>query len=291
MIPPEGNGGMRMRIGFVGAGKVGFSLGRYFVEHGLDVSGYYSRNPESAKEAANFTGTGSFKTIEDLVRDCEVLFLTVPDDTISDIWQQIKALQITGKVICHCSGVLSSEVFSDINETGSFAFSIHPLLAVNDKLHSYKELSQALFTLEGDNCKKEQMTDLIYQCGNQVLLLCPEEKIRYHAAAVMASNLVLGLAETAMEELVTCGFSKDAAQAAIAPFMKCNVSHLMEMSAEQALTGPIERGDAQTVQLHMNKLSGDDREIYRLLSKKALQIAKRKNAERDYSRLENLLLA
>jgi predicted dinucleotide-binding enzyme len=46
-----------MKIGFIGAGKVGFSLGKYFCEHGLDVIGYFSRNPQSALQAAEFTGT------------------------------------------------------------------------------------------------------------------------------------------------------------------------------------------------------------------------------------------
>ena len=278
-----------MNIGFVGAGKVGFSLGKYFAMHKISVAGYYSKNPEAAKEAADFTGTRNYVRLEDLVQDCEVLFLTVPDDVIKEVWSQICAQKVTGKIICHCSGVLSSEVFSDITKTGNFGYSIHPLLAVNDKLHSYQELSHALFTIEGDEQKKEEMTGLLKKCGNQVLTLQKEEKVRYHAAAVFASNLVLGLAETAMEELALCGFSKEAARAAIAPFMQANVSHLLEMSEEEALTGPVERGDSQTVRLHMEKLSGENREIYRLLSKKALEIAKRKNKDRDYTKVSQVL--
>ena len=69
--------GNQMKIGFIGAGKVGFSLGRYFMEHHMDVSGYYSQNPESAKAAAVFTQTAFFETLEDVVRKSEVIFLTV----------------------------------------------------------------------------------------------------------------------------------------------------------------------------------------------------------------------
>lgn len=57
-----------MAVGFIGAGKVGFSLGRYFTGHSIRVSGYYSRNPKSAHEAADFTGTGFYATIDDLIR-------------------------------------------------------------------------------------------------------------------------------------------------------------------------------------------------------------------------------
>ena len=51
------NGGMHMRIGFIGAGKVGYSLGRYLKEHHISISGYYSRSLQSAMDAADFTGT------------------------------------------------------------------------------------------------------------------------------------------------------------------------------------------------------------------------------------------
>lgn len=278
-----------MRIGFVGAGKVGFSLGRYFTEHGIHVSGYYSRNPRSAMEAAEFTGTGSYETLEDLVRDSEVVFITVPDDVIASVWEEMKALQIAGKAICHCSGVLSSDIFSEKAAHHCCGYSIHPLLAFSDKLHSYQELSQAVFTIEGDNGRQQEMTDLLRRCGNEVIAIHQEEKARYHAAAVFASNLMLGLAETAVEELIQCGFARETARAALAPLMEKNIAHLRQHSPEEALTGPMERNDRNTVKRHLDTLSGDHREIYRLLSREALAIAQRKHPERDYEKMEELL--
>lgn len=278
-----------MRIGFIGAGKVGFSLGKYFTVHGVSVTGYFSRSQKSAKAAAEFTGTRYFENIEDLVRDSEVIFLTVPDGAIASVWEQVKKIPIAEKIICHCSGVLSSEIFSEKSKAKAFGYSIHPFLAVNDKLHSYEELSSALITVEGDDEKKEQMEELFRGLGNQVLFLQAEEKIRYHAAAVMASNLVLGLAQTALEELMTCGFSKEQAVAALAPLMLGNVNHMLCEGTEGALTGPVERGDTETVERHKRVLQGDNLEIYRLLSKKAVAIAKRKHPERDYEKMEDLL--
>lgn len=278
-----------MAIGWIGAGKVGFSLGKYLAENGIALSGYYSRNPQSAREAAEFTGTRSYDSMEELVLDSEIIFLTVPDDKMEEVWEQLKHMQIAGKVICHCSGVLSSKVFSDIAAHKACGYSIHPLLAVNDKLHSYRELSNALFTIEGLDSHGCILAEILRDCGNQVLFLAPEDKVRYHAAAVLASNLVLGLAETAMEELAQCGFSREAAKAALVPFMQTNVAHLVEQEVEQCLTGPVERGDVQTVDKHLEALSGDNREIYRLLSKKAAAIAKNKNPKRDYGQLQGLL--
>lgn len=280
-----------MAIGFIGAGKVGFSLGRYFSDHNVSVSGYYSRNPESAREAAKFTGTGFYRTIDDLIRDSKVIFITTPDDVIGQIWEQLKASNIYDRIICHCSGVLSSEIFSDISAPHyqCSGFSIHPLLAVSSRLDSHKELSSTLFTIEGQSDRKNEIAAIIRSCGNQVVFLRPKDKVRYHAAAVIASNLVLGLAQTAVEELQNCGFSRDDALEVIIPFMKTNVAHLENHTPEEVLTGPIERGDVRTVCTHMEELEQENREIYRLLSGKALKLAKKKNPQRDYREMEGVL--
>ena len=78
------------RIGFIGAGKVGFSLGRYFMEHHMDVSGYYSQNPKSARAAAIFTKTKCFEKLENIIGESEVIFITVPDSEIHGVWEQLK---------------------------------------------------------------------------------------------------------------------------------------------------------------------------------------------------------
>ena len=62
-----------MNIGFIGAGKVGFSLGKYLTERNVRVTGYYSRNPDSSREAADFTNTRQYMNLRHLVEDSEVL--------------------------------------------------------------------------------------------------------------------------------------------------------------------------------------------------------------------------
>ena len=278
-----------MKIGFIGAGKVGFTLGKYFTEQNIVVSGFYNRHPEVASEAAEFTGTRYYDTMENLIRDSEVIFITVPDNAIAEVWEQLKQLQVKDKIICHCSGALSSAVFSDITNYECYGYSIHPLFAVNSKTESYKELSKALFTIEGDELHRDALADLIRSCGNKVVFLNPENKIKYHCAAVFASNLINGVMETAITELVQCGFTSEEALSALAPLTINNVAHLSEGTLEEALTGPIERGDTSTVLKHLNNISDDTRGIYILLSKKVLQIAKRKNPDRDYGKMEELL--
>lgn len=278
-----------MKIGFIGAGKVGFTLGKYFSINGIEVSGYFSKNPESAKSAAQFTNSQFYGTINDLIRDSEVIFITVPDGEISTVWEQIKTLGMRDRLFCHCSGAMSSTVFSDITDFDCYGYSVHPFFAVSDKLESYKELSHALFTIEGPVEKREKVADILKKCDNQVVFIDADSKVRYHMAAVFASNLVNGLMETAITELVKCGFETDDAKNALLGLALNNLNHLYDKQLEDILTGPVERCDTGTVKKHLENITGDSREIYTLLSKKVLDIAKRKNPERDYLEMEELL--
>ena len=86
-----------MKIGFIGAGKVGFSLGKYFAGNGLEISGYFSRSESSAREAAAFTGTDFFMSAKKLILVSDAVFLTVPDDEIKNTYLSLPIEQLRGK--------------------------------------------------------------------------------------------------------------------------------------------------------------------------------------------------
>lgn len=278
-----------MKIGFIGAGKVGFTFGRHFHDHGYDVTGYYSRNPESAKEAATFTDTAFYETLDEIVSASDALFLTVSDSAIGDVWDQLKQLELTDKIICHTSGALSSDIFSGIAEKGAFGYSIHPLFAVHSRLDSYKEISQAFITMEGHEKYLDDFRRMFEKMGHKVAVIDKSNKTKYHAAAVFSSNLVVGLFAHAQEMLTECGFSDADATKALGPIFQNNCENILKAGVVSALTGPVERSDISTLEKHLSILDPHEKEIYLSLSEEALKVAKRKNPERDYSSLETLL--
>ena len=278
-----------MKIGFYGAGRVGCTLGRYFREHGLNVTGFYSRNPEHAEEAAQLTGTSRYETCESLLDENDVLFLTVSDKAIPVVTKQLTDMGkdlLKGKLLCHTSGAMSSAVFSG---TGAFGYSIHPLLAISNRENSYRDLPQAFFTVEGDPEYLQYWLELLSGIGLYVKTISAEEKVRYHAAAVMASNLVCGLYDMAAEELAKCGFTKSEAEQALKGLFLENAKGITKNGVTAQLTGPAERGDAETVRKHLSVIEEDTREAYRLLSEKVLKVAERKNPETDYSAVRETL--
>ena len=131
--------------------------------------------------------------------------------------------------------------------------------------------------------------ELLRGCGLRCRTITAEEKVRYHASAVMASNLVCGLYAAAAEELRACGFEAEEADQALAGLFLDNASGIAAKGPVVQLTGPVERGDAETVAKHLTVLSGRNRETYIILSRQVLSVAESKNPDRDYSEVRRLL--
>ncbi len=269
-----------MNIGFIGAGKVGFSLGRYLSGKGVRIAGYASRRESSALRAAAFTGSKAFSRPEELIRQCDCVLLTVPDDAIAKVWNDLRQADIAGKIFCHCSGSLSSDIFHGAEERGAGGCSLHPLAAVPDLYHSHTLLADAVFTLEGAPEARDALYRLVSGLGNPVYVLDKAMKTRYHCAAVFVSNFSTALASVGAELFRSCGLEQ--ADGPLFQLMLNNVRSVCEYGVVHALTGPVERGDAQTVGRHLACLSAEDRQLYALLARKLVRIAAAKHADRDF---------
>lgn len=278
-----------MKVGFIGAGKVGFSLGRYFADNGIELSGYYSRTADSARKAAEFTGSEFYSQPDGLISASDAVFLTVPDGAIKETYLSLTKYKLTGKQLCHCSGAMSAtEAFPDISAYGALASSIHPLFPVSSKEESYKELGNAFFCIEGD-CADE-WSGILSRMGNSVRIITSGIKSRYHAACSVASNLVCGLMEESVQMLEQCGFTADEALAALEPLVMSNIRRIFAVGPTAALTGPIERNDVSTVNKHIACI--DDKtgsELYKAVSRKLADMAQERHKESDYTEMKSIL--
>ena len=150
---------------------------------------------------------------------------------------------------------------------------MHPLYAVSSRFECWRELGHAWFSLEGDDEAACLLEAILDRLGNKHARIDAADKVRYHAAAVMASNLVVGLYHEAAAQLASCGLSQDDAEAALASLFLGNAEHIAHNGCAAALTGPAARGDTRTIEAHLSCLSGDDRQIYQLLTNVLYRIA------------------
>lgn len=260
-----------MKIGIIGAGRVGVSFGKILDEHNL-LSGFYS-------DAYPPFAYPVFENGQELCKKSDVIFITVPDGKITEVWNSIKEI-CTDKIVCHMSGAVSAE---EALPQGVKTASLHPMMAVSS-IYSSEELKRAQFTLEGSGADeiKEILSFL------NIRQIASDKKTLYHASCVFASNLMQAVMAISMENLTECGFSEDEALHALEKLTCTNIENIFSEGIGKSLTGPIDRGDIETVKKHLGVLKGKDKEIYKMLSEKLTWIAEEKH-KKDYSRLRKEL--
>ncbi len=282
-----------MKIGFIGAGKAGCSLGKYFsgkaAQTDILVTGYYSLIEEEARWAAAFTQSSYYGTIEELVAANDTIILSTPDGVIQKVWESIEKDCIKGKIFCHLSGSLSSDVFSGIEGYGAYPISIHPMFAFSDKESVYQQLNEVSFTLEGHSQAISMWKQILSEFGNEAIEISKQVKPIYHAAASMLSNHVIAVMNAGYHLLIDCGFTEEEARRFSSVLVKNNVEHVIESGSINALTGPIERGDLETVKKHLKVIDSQTEAVYRACGIELVQIAQQKNPDRDYTNMMQLL--
>ena len=280
---------MLKRIGFIGAGKVGVTLGIYLRDKGMLVKGYTSRTNESALWAAQNTGTTAYPDIMQFVMDCDIIIITTPDDEIKNVWQKIKKFDLEDKFIIHTSGALSSDVFDGVKEKGAYGYSVHPIYVFPDKCGDISGLDRCFFTIEGDKRKLEEVKAFISGIGNKTSVIDSSKKTLYHAANVFVSNLMLALLSIGEECLKNSGMKENISLEAIMPLITTNIENIAEKGFINAMTGPVERNDYSTIEKHLQALPEEFGYIYGALSLKLINMAEEKHPGRDYRSLENFI--
>ena len=277
------------RIGFIGAGKAGVSLGSYFVSKGLEISGYFSRTMESALFAGRITGSSAFSSLKDLIEYSDIIIISTPDDVLPAVWKELRTVAPAGRIVAHLSGSLSSDIFEGIGKEGASGYSIHPMFAFSSRDGGFEGLQDAFFTIEGSEDRIEEVSQLFRITGNRTLVIGKEHKTLYHASNVMVSNLVIALISTGALVFEKCVVADGDPIAALLPLIKGNIENISAKGLVGALTGPAERNDVNTVKKHLDVLDQEERAIYILLTKKLVRLAGEKHPGRDYSALLNLL--
>nr|WP_242864190.1 DUF2520 domain-containing protein [Anaerotignum neopropionicum] len=261
------------------------------MHQGLCVSGFYGRTFVHTQEACRITNTKIYSNLNEIVQENDILWITTPDDTILTIDHEISKLDVKGKSICHASGSLPSTALRLSKNEGAAVYSIHPIYAFSHKTLNFKELQTLKFSLEGDFSMgdKDAVLQMMKKMGNYYFIRSAETAAAYHLANVFVSNLTLALLEIGVSYFQDMSLSEEEAISVIMPLVKGNIRNIEEKGFLSSLTGPVPRGDWKTVERHLSVLKNRDEEIYKILSLRLLELARKKangeNAE-NYNKVE-----
>lgn len=269
-----------MRIGIIGAGKVGGALCKSLLSAGAAIAGLTAGTEDSTKAAAAKFSVKGFGSNEELAAASDVIFLTVPDRLVEPVANRM-GLAFTnpdsknilqGKTFLHCSGSLGWEELAPLKKLGAEIGSLHPLQSFTSANVSFQGIYMAL-----DGTPKARQTGeaLAGLLGAQVFLVPAEERKAYHAAACFASNYVVAAMAVAQELMSKWTPTPEAGLAALLPLFDGTASNLHQSRlAREALTGPIARGDINTVRAHLAVLPPTIAEVYKALGRETICLAK-----------------
>lgn len=275
-------GKIKPAIAVVGCGIVGTAIGKLLGDAGYCISGVATSNLETARKAAEATGSGRFSDSPwEVTQGANIVFITTPDDLIESTCKRISEHAGFEKnaVVIHCSGALSSDILSSARGSGAVVASIHPL-------QSFASVDQAVSLVPGSFCAVEGDRDalpiirqIVKDLGGIILEITAERKTLYHAAAVAASNYLVTLIRLALDLNKAAGLPGDISFNALLPLIKGTLNNINAKGVPNALTGPIARGDVATVAAHIEAIERDAPEIlplYKCLGIYTVDLAKAK---------------
>lgn len=267
---------------------MGRGLFRAFRASGVEVLGLHGRRPSgfTTSSGALPPAIGNANTIIVAVREEQI------DDALAELMSERGAKGrgriASGTVVVHTSGSAEPALLPQLSEYGLSGGTFHPLVAFANPERASELLKRAWIGIDGDEQAKATSRRLAGHIGARTIDIPAGGKSTYHAAAVMSSNFPVVLASLASELLIGLGIPERSAQQAVHSLMEGAVSNLADSSPGEALTGPIARGDADTVMRHLTALRGDAeaRAVYKRLSLAALTIARSNGV--DAARLEEI---
>jgi len=273
------------RLLIIGAGQVGRGLYRAFRSSGVETLGLHGRRP-----SAYATSSGP---LPPSIAVANTIILAVRDDQIDEALEDLvnergsggRGRIASGTVVLHTSGSAEPSTIPELPAAGMSGGTFHPLVPFASAERAPELLKRAWIGIDGDDQARATSRRLAGHLGARTLDIPPGGKSLYHAAAVMSSNFPVVLASLASELLHGLGIPERSAQQAVHSLLEGAVSNLAETPPLDALTGPVVRGETETVLTHLAALRGntDARAIYKRLSLAALELASRRG--RDPERL------
>lgn len=255
----------------MGAGKAGLSLARALRASGVDVTGIHGRHEQGGADGV------TVGVLPAALSRAGVVLVTVRDSQMDDALRELLAAPLApGTVLLHASGSAEPTALAELRAAGHAAGTFHPLLPLADPARAAEILRGAYIGIDGDDPARAVSRTLAAMLGAYTLEIPQGEKARYHAAAVIISNFPAVLLRLGEGVLVEAGIPRATASAAARALFQAAAGNLGVGDAARVLTGPIVRGDADTVRRHLAALASDPTalEAYRALSTAALALAR-----------------
>lgn len=243
-----------LRVGVVGAGRVGAVLGAALRAAGHDVVAASAVSDASRDRAELLLPGVPVRAVPEVVAAADLVLLAVPDDALSDLVAGLAATGtwVPGQMAVHTSGRHGLAPFAPAAAQQVLPLAIHPAMTFTGTSVDLARLPECCFGITTPEPLRPVAEALVVEIGGEPVWVPEAARGRYHAALAHGSNHLVTLVAQAMEVLTSAGI--EPADRVLRPLLQASLDNALA-SGDAALTGPVARGDAGTVAAHLHELA------------------------------------
>lgn len=263
-------------LALIGPGRAGTTIALGLMEQGWTVVAVGGRAPDAPSTTAAAACLASRPAlVSDVARGAALVIVATPDRAIDQVLMTAEPAIEPGALVVHLAGSRGLDVFGPLLErrTGVRVGALHPLQSFPSTTTGLERLAGAWAAVAGDPA----VTEIARSLGLRPFALADSDRGRYHAAAVVASNHLVALLGQVERLAATCSVPFEA----FGPLVLGSVQNAFALGPADALTGPVARGDLNTVEQHLRDLDPGERDAYRALAREAARLTGRRDTGLD----------
>ena len=269
----------RLTVGIVSAGRVGSALGAAWQRAGHRIVATSAISEQSRGRAAERLPTAQIATPDEVAARADLLLLAVPDSELAGLIHGLAATGTVrpGQIVAHTAGSFGVGVLSPLAAFGALPLALHPAMTFTGRDEDTARLATCCFGVTAaDEAGWIIAQALVLEVGAEPVQIAEKDRPLYHAALAHGANHLVTLVRDAAEVLGGITSDTTPPERLLAPLLSAALDNALR-HGDRALTGPVARGDAETVASHLAVLTEADPAIgatYRALARRTAQRAR-----------------
>jgi predicted short-subunit dehydrogenase-like oxidoreductase (DUF2520 family) len=247
-----------------GTGRVAKAMGALLSRSGVRIAAIAGRDLRATLDASRFVHAERAVSFRELPRFARRVLIAVSDNAIPSVANELADGGLSNCAVLHTSAAAGPDALAMLRAAGNSVGVLHPLQTVPSPERGVETLPGATYALAGDEPATDWARELVNRFGGKVLAVDSDSWGSYHAAAVMACNYQVTLVDAALELLQNAGIGRAEGLDALSAILRATTENILALGPEAALTGPIRRGDAGSIEKHLAALNAARPETKRL---------------------------
>ena len=244
----------RLAVGVVGAGRAGTAMAVALSRAGHQVVAAAAVSDASLRRAAAHLPEAVIGSPEEVVASSDLVLLTVPDDALPGLVSGLAAtgVPLAGRVLVHASGRHGLAVLSPATRLGALPLALHPVMTFAGRADDVEKMHGISFGVTAPEELRLIAEALVVEMGGECVFIAEQDRILYHAALASSANYLITLVAEACDLLRAAGVADPARM--LGPLLGAALENVLTLG-DPALTGPVARGDAETVAAHVSAIA------------------------------------